>query len=69
MVAFLGSDVHQPKRFYPHIDNAIDKIVEIIGENKFLELSDGNIEAVINDEDVEITNYTHIEKNIFGKYR
>ncbi len=69
MVSFLGSDVHQPKRFYPYIGNAVDKIVAIIGENRFKELSEDNIEAVINDEDIELADYTPIEKNLFGKYR
>lgn len=69
MVSFLGSDVHQPRRFYPYVRDAVDKIIEIIGERKFKELSEVNIEAVINDEEIEFADYTHIEKNIFGKYR
>lgn len=69
MISFLGSDVHHPKRFYPHVNNAVDKIVAIVGKRRFNELSESNIEAVINDEDVEFTDYTHIEKNIFGRYR
>lgn len=69
MISFLGSDVHQQKRFYPYVGDAIDKIIEIIGERKFNELSEYNIEAVINDMEIEFADYTHIEKNIFGKYR
>lgn len=69
MVSFLGSDVHQPKRFYPYVCDAVDKIVSLVGKQKFKELSEANIEAVIHDEDIEIADYTHIEKNIFGKYK
>lgn len=69
MVSFLGSDVHHQKRFYPHVGNAVDKIVAIIGKHRFNELSERNIEAVINDEDVEFADYMHIERNIFGRYR
>lgn len=69
MVSFLGSDVHQSKRFYPYVCDAVNKIVDIIGERRFNELSKSNIEAVINDEEIEFADYTHIEKNIFGKYK
>lgn len=69
MVSFLGSDVHQSKRFYPNIPDAIDKIVTLIGEERFVELSKFNPESVINNEDIELADYTHIEKSLFGKYR
>lgn len=69
MISFLGSDVHQSNRFYPNINEAIEKIVLLIGEEKFEELSEFNPMAVINNDDIECEDYISIEKNLFGKYK
>lgn len=69
MISFIGTDVHKANRYYPKVSDAANKIVSIIGEEKFEELSNLNPEAVINNEDVDVAEYFSIEKGLFGKYK
>lgn len=54
MVHFLASDVHFPKSIYLEIDNAKERIVSIIGEEKFKTISTDNQIKLINNEDIHI---------------
>lgn len=69
MISFIGTDVHKANRYYSKVGGAIDKIISIIGEDKFEELSNLNPEAVIKNEDIDIADYFPIEKGLFGKYK
>lgn len=69
MISFLGTDVHKANRYYPKVADAIEKIVSIIGEEKFEELSTLNPEAVLENNEIDIVDYFPIEKNFFGKYK
>lgn len=69
MISFIGTDVHKANRYYSKVGASIDKIVSIIGDEKFEELSNLNPEAVIKNEDIDIADYFPIEKGLFGKYK
>lgn len=69
MISFLGTDVHKANRYYPRVAEAIEKIISIIGEDRFEELSTLNPEAVLEDNEIDTVEYFPIEKNFFGKYK
>lgn len=69
MISFIGTDVHKANRYYSKVGASIDKIVSIIGDEKFEELSSVNPEAVIRNEEIDIADYFPIEKGLFGKYK
>lgn len=69
MISFIGTDVHKANRYYSKVGASIDKIISIIGDEKFEELSNLNPEAVIKNEDIDIADYFPIEKGLFGKYK
>lgn len=69
MVSLLGSDVHHEKIFYPHIRDAIQKIIQIVGEEKFEQISNLNAEIVVKNKELDIADYIPIEKGFFGKYK
>ena len=61
MIHFLGSDVHRPNTIYKMIPEAMEKIEEIIGEQKLEELSTTNPMLVLNNKKIEIEEPTEIE--------
>lgn len=54
MIHFLGSDVHRQKSIYPKIPFAIEKIRNIIGEEKLEELTDINPRLVLENKKIDI---------------
>lgn len=69
MISFLGSDVHCTRKFYPHIKSARKKIIKIIGENSFENLTDINPEKVCKNEELEFNEWIPIKRNIMGIYK
>ena len=67
MIHFLGSDVHRPNTIYKMIPEAMEKIEEIIGEQKLEELSTTNPMLVLNNKKIEIEEPTEIELNFKEK--
>lgn len=67
MIHFLGSDVHKPNTIYKMIPEAMEKIEEIIGEQKLEELSTTNPMLVLNNKKIEIEEPTEIELNFKEK--
>ena len=54
MIHFLGSDVHRQKSIYPKIPFAIEKIRNIIGEEKLEELTTINPQLVLANKRIDI---------------
>ena len=53
MVDFISTDIHKPSSsLFDKFDDIKHKIIKIIGENKFKDISYNNILKVINDEDI-----------------
>ena len=69
MISFLGTDVHSTKAFYPHIKDASKKIIKIIGENNFNEITNINPEKVCRNEEVDFPEWNPIEKGFLGSYK
>ena len=61
MIHFLGSDVHRPNTIYKMIPEAIEKIEEIVGEQKLEELTTTNPMLVLNNKKIEIEEPTEIK--------
>ena len=53
LVSLFGSDVHRPNTIYPNIDEALEKIKKLIGEEKLYELTTLNPEKIINNQDID----------------
>lgn len=54
MIHFLGSDVHRQNSIYPKISFALEKIREIVGEDKLEELTTINPQLVLSNKKIEI---------------
>ena len=54
MIHFLGSDVHRQNSIYPKIPFALEKIKEIVGEEKLEELTTINPKLVLANKKIEI---------------
>jgi len=54
MIHFLGTDVHRQKTIYPIVPEALEKISEIIGEEKIEELTKINPRLVLNNKKIDI---------------
>lgn len=67
MIHFLGSDVHRPNHIYLKIEEASEKIIQWIGEERYIELSKENPKKIIQDEDIEIRTPIEIKENWFSK--
>ena len=53
MVNFISTDIHKPSSsLFDEFDDIKHKIIKIIGEDKFKDISYNNILKVINDEDI-----------------
>ena len=53
MVDFISTDIHKPSSsLFDKFDLIKHKIIKIIGEDKFKDISYNNILKVINDEDI-----------------
>ncbi len=60
MVHFLGTDAHRHKNIYTQVPVAIDKICDIIGKEKFHELSKTNPELALRNKRINIEEATEI---------
>ena len=45
------------------------RIIELVGEEKFEEMSNSNIQLVLENKEVELADYIPIEKTFLGKYK
>ena len=54
MIHFLGTDVHKSNTVYPKIPQIIEKIIKVIGKDKFEELSNINPKLVLDNKNIEI---------------
>lgn len=69
MISFLGTDVHCTGAYYCNVPRVSKKIIEVVGEDKFDEMSNINIQLVLENKEVELADYSSIEKTFFGKYK
>ena len=69
MISFLGTDVHKPLDTYFQINDSSERIINIIGEKKFKDMTDINPQRVLDNDIVENPKYMPMKKNLFGKYR
>ena len=69
MISFLGTDVHKPLDTYFQIKDSSERIINIIGEKKFKDMTDINPQRVLDNDIVENPKYMPMKKNLFGKYR
>lgn len=69
MISFLGTDIHTKNNYYPNIKRASNDIINLIGEQKFKELTMSNAEIILKNEKLQIPNYTKIQKGFLGKYK
>lgn len=69
LVHFLGTDSHRPKITYPYVEDARNKIIKLVGEKYFKELSEENAEKVLKSDKIDFSEIIPIKKNIFGKYK
>ena len=53
LVSFFGSDVHRPNTIYSNMDEALEKLKKLIGEEKLYELTTLNPEKIINNLDID----------------
>lgn len=65
MIHFLGSDCHRYNSIYKKIPESVEKIKKIIGNRKFVELSEKNPNSILENKEIIIENPTKIRK-IFG---
>lgn len=69
MITFLGTDVHCTGAYYCAVPKVSKKIIELVGEEKFDEMSNSNIQLVLENKEVELADYTPIEKTFLGKFK
>lgn len=54
--------MHCTGAYYCNVPKASSKIIELVGEDKFEEMSKTNIQLVLENKEVELADYTSIEK-------
>lgn len=69
MISFLGTDVHCTGAYYCNVPKVSKRIIELVGEEKFEEMSNSNIQLVLENKEVELADYIPIEKTFLGKYK
>ena len=69
LVHFLGTDSHRPKITYPYVEEAKSRIIKLVGEKYFKELSEENAEKVLKSDKIYFPELIPIKRNIFGKYK
>ena len=67
IISFLGSDVHKEENIYKQINEIKNILYKIIGEKKTDELTNTNIEKILNDEKIEKEIPNKIKQSIFSK--
>ena len=69
MISFLGTDVHCTGAYYCNVPKVSKRIIELVGEEKFEEMSNSNIQLVLENKEVELADHIPIEKTFLGKYK
>lgn len=69
MISFLGTDAHCTGAYYCNVPRVSKKIIELVGEEKFDEMSNTNIQLVLENKEIELAEYIPIEKTFLGKYK
>lgn len=67
MVHFLGSDVHRANTIYPRIPQILEKIKQIVGEEKLEELTTTNPKLLLKNKRIEIEEPNTIELTLKEK--
>lgn len=69
-ITFIGSDTHHTKNiFFDSIDEIKELMRKYISEEEIEDLFINNARKVLNKELIEVANYTHIKKGLFGKWK
>ncbi len=68
-IHLLGSDVHKPDTIYPNIQQALDEIKSIVGEEKLRELTCLNEESILQNKKLEIEEPLHIKLSLTEKIK
>lgn len=61
MVHFLGTDVHKQNTIYTRMPLILQDLIELIGEDKLIELSTINPELALNNKKIEIAEPNHLK--------
>lgn len=70
ILTFIGTDTHHTKNpFYNSIDEVKELLKKYISEDKINDLFINNATKVINNELIEVSDYSPIKKGLFGKYK
>lgn len=69
MVHFLGSDVHRVNSVYKKVPEALEKIIEIIGEEKLEELTTINPGLVLENKSIDIDEPSKIKLSLTEKIK
>lgn len=65
MVHLIGSDVHRPETIYWNVKEAAKKIVKIVGEKKFYELTTINPEKILKNEIIDVVEPIKVKNSWF----
>lgn len=70
VITFVGSDVHhKSNKFYDSIEEVKKLMKKYISDEEIEDLFVNNARKVLNKEILEVANYTHIKKGLFGKWK
>ena len=67
IISFLGSDVHKEGHIYKQMPEIIKTLRKIISEEKIEELTNTNIEKILNDEKIEIEIPSKLKQGLLSK--
>ena len=69
LVHFLATDVHRPDSVYPEIPNLLRYATNLVGEEKVKQLTTTNPELVLQNKDIEIEEFDHMQWSILEKFK
>lgn len=69
MISFLGTDTHRVCQTYCNVKMEIEKIVSIIGKERFNEISAINPQKVIENKRLELPRFTKIHRGVLGNFK
>ena len=69
LVHFLATDVHRPDSVYPEIPNLLRNLNRLVGEEKIKQLTTTNPELVLQNKDIEIEEFDHMQWSIIEKIK
>ena len=67
MVHMLGSDAHRDQTIYLQIEKCMKKIEKIVGEEELENITNLNIQKVLDGEKIEVKNPQYVKENFFSK--